>query len=724
MKKVQITLTDIEEADTSKIEQSISQLSGVKNIAINPSSKTLTADCEEYIGEDQLISTIRQTGYQVADIFFEKSTEDEVIEEGDTFLIKQTEKSHDWLEKVVWSWVFAAPLVGILILEIFLGHQESWILRLLTLFLSLPVVFLMGWKIISSGVQEFISLEFDTNALITLSSVVAYGTGFLSLFLNVTDYSGVAGIMMAVFITGKYLEARVRGESEKEVKGLISLRPQSAKILVQGEEMVVPLSEIQDGDILIVLPGDHIAADGIVIKGRGVVDEGIITGDGTSKEKKQGDIILTGSVVQEGKLVIEVTSIGKDTTLSKMLGVIEGMQSTKFPIQRKINAITKVIVPTMIILSILSFVIWFAFTQDLSKALNTALAVLVIACPSSLALAIPTVLFIGSGIAARRGILVRNGESFQTLKEVKTIIFDKLGTVTYGLPEASYVTSLIKEKELLEIAASLARSQDPLLAQALLDRAGLRRYKQVINQTIVPGKGIEGEIDKKKVLLGNRKLMIEKSIALKGFGVRVQEYERSGKKALIVALNGKAAGVIAISDQLREEAISTITRLQRMKYNIILMTNEDERTAHALAKKLNISEIVSETSSNKLLEKIKELQSFGKVAFIASPGRNIKAINQSNVGIVIGSEDNIGRGTEDILLTKNSLSGVVEIAKLSQEVQRKTNQNLLWALGYNILAIPLAVMGLLHPLIAEIAMIASTLSIFMNANTLRAARIS
>ncbi|MEK6825629.1 MAG: cation-translocating P-type ATPase [Nanoarchaeota archaeon] len=719
MKKVQITLNEMEE-DASGVEQSLSQLSGVRNVNANPSSKVIVADCEEYIAEDQLISTLRQGGYQVIDIFFEKSTENREIEE-QTVIFKSAEKTSDWLENMIWSWVFAAPLIGLILYELFLGYPEAYreTLHIITLLLSLPIVFLMGWKVIYAGFQGFITLSFDTNTLITLSTVLAYATGIISIFLEITDYSSISGVMMAFFITGKYLETKVYGAAEKEVRKFTKLIPQSATIMIGKEELVVPLSEIQIGDLLIALPGDHIAADGVIVKGKGIINESAISRREQSQEKKQGDVILAGSVIEEGKLIIEVTKVGKDTILSKVVGMVEGVQSTKITIQRKINTVTNLLFPIMIILAAICFVSWLVFTQDFSKALNTALAVIIIACPSSLALAIPTVLFIASSLAARQGILVRNGESFQTLTEVRTIILDKSGTITQGIPEVSYISSLIKEKDLLEAAASVQHILDPLVAKCLLERAGLKRYKKVTNVTIIPGKGVEGEIDKKKVLVGNKKLMTEKAITFHGLLHRIDEYESSGKRSLIVAINGKIAGVIAISESLREDASIAINRLQKMNYNIILMTSEEEKTAKALAKNLNIQEIYHEVSAQETLTKIKELQNLGRVAFVSSPAKNMKALDQSNIGIVIGNESDVGHGTEDILITKSSISGVSEIAKFSRQVQRKINQNLFWAFGYNVLAIPLAVSGLLHPIIAELAMLASMLSIFINANLLR-----
>lgn len=725
MKKVQISLSGTEISDTSAIEKSLNQLSGLRNIEINSASKIIKADCEEYIQEDQIISTIRQAGYQVSEVIFEKSNTSSVIEEN-VFTIKQSDVSSNWRNKLIWSWVLSIPLFGLILFEEFFNPLvlQSWIIKILVLFLSLPVVFFIGWKIILSGFKGLISFSFDVNSLITLSSVVAFLTGILSWFTEIKDYSAIAGVMMAIFITGKYLENKVIGETGKEVKSLKLLFPQSVRIIVDGKEILVPLSEVQVGDLIVMLTGDHVAADGQVVKGHGTLNEQMLTSEDGFMEKKIGDIILAGSIVQDGRLVVEVTKIGKDTFLSKVSRVIESTQGTKISIQNKINKITKIIAPTTIVFSILIFSAWYLFTQDINYSLNAALAVLIVACPSSLGLAIPVVLLIGTGLAARRGILVRNGESFQTIEESKKIIFDKIGTLTKDNPEVSYVFSLIKEKELLEFAASLIHLENEILAKNILDYAGLKRYKKVNNFNKISRNYLEGEIGDKKVIIGNRKTMIKNSIALQSLGPRIKEYEDSGKNILIIAINKKISGIIALSNNLKEDSIKSVMDLQRLKYKIFILTEDNETVSKVLSRKLNNSQIIFDISKEETLKKINEIKSSGGVIFVASPAKNVNALNQSNVGIVMGKETDLGHGTEDILVTKSSVKSIVEIARLSKEVQNKIGQNLFWALGYNMIAIPLAAFGLLNPLIAEIAMLASSLSVLINANLLRTKRIS
>ncbi|MBM3233003.1 cation-translocating P-type ATPase [Candidatus Pacearchaeota archaeon] len=722
MKKVQITLVDIDDQDSFKVEQSLNQLSGVRNVAVNMATKTVTADCEDYIAEDQLISTIRQTGFQVSDIFFENSSSETVIDDENYFKVKQEGKDTDLLDSVVWAWVFAIPLIGILISQLIFQEGVSFTMQAIVLLISLPIVLVMGWKPISSGAQSFHSMSFDSNSLIFLSASVGIFTGVLSLFISITNYSGIAGVMMAIFLTGKYLEEKVRNEVGRDIRRFNRLIPDTAIIIIQGKEFRVPLSEIQVGDIMVLLPGDHIAADGLITKGSGKVDESLLTSEDHLIDKAQGDSILAGSVINSGRFLIEVTKIGKDTYLSRALGVVEGTQNSKRSIQRMLNSVAKYMVPSMIVLSVLTFVSWLIFTQNFNASLNYALAVLIITCPSSLGLAVPAVLFVGSGMAARKGILIRNGESFQIIKEAKTIIFDIPGTLTKGTPDISYITSVIKEKNLLEIAASMMRQYDTELANSLLRRAGLKRFKQVENTISTPGKGIEGNIDGKKIVAGNKSFFAEKSISIKGMGKYIQEYEDGGKKVLLISISGKVVGAIAVSDELKEDSQSTVIRLQKMNYKVMILVSDNERAGKALAKRLGNPEVLIARTPEEISKKISHLQEFGRVAFISGPNRNGRAIKQSNVGIVIGKEDDLGNGTEDILITKTPSASIIEIARLSKKVHDKVQQNLYWAIGYNVLAVPLAVLGYMHPIFAEMAMLASTISIFANANILRAER--
>ncbi|MBI2042832.1 copper-translocating P-type ATPase [Candidatus Pacearchaeota archaeon] len=632
-----------------------------------------------------------------------------------------------WKRKTYLSWLFAIPIAILMLSERIFGMNlipENYLVPFL-LVLAFPVVFIFGFQTIKSGMRGLFTFYFNMDSLIALGTVVAYLTGIFSYFGFVSDYSGVSAMIMAFFTTGKYVESIARGRASQEIRKLLELGAKNARIIRNKKEIEIPIQEIKIGDIMIIKPGEKIPTDGIIVKGASSVDESMITGESLPVDKKIKDNVIGATINQDGILYVKAMKIGKDTFLSHIIELVENAQGTKVPIQKLADKITSIFVPSILVIAILSIVGWFYFTKDLSKSLGVGISVLVIACPCALGLATPTALMVGSGMGAKRGILIRKGEAIQTMKEIKIVVFDKTGTITKGKPEVKefYIPKKVKENYFWEIAASMERLSEHSIAKAVVQHANLKKYKEVKDFKVLRGRGLEGTMGRKKVLIGNSTLMNENKISLTSFENIIEKFESQGFTTMIVSENKVALGIIGIADAVKEDSKEAISRLNEEGYRTIMITGDNERTARTIAKEVGISDIIANVLPEDKVKKVEHLQKEGMVAFVGDGINDAPALKQSNVGIAMGTGTDIAIESGDLVLAKGSLIGVVQAINLSKKTFKKIKQNLFWAFAYNTLAIPLAIAGLLHPVVAEIAMALSSITVVTNANLLRRARI-
>lgn len=630
-----------------------------------------------------------------------------------------------WRKKLIWSWIFTIPIAILMLLArffdlMFLSENQMLVISLI---LAFPVIFIFGWQTIKGGIRGLFTFYFNMDSLIALGTIIAYLTGFLAYFKITQDYSGVSAMIMAFFTTGKYVEAKARGRASQEIRKLLELGAKNARVLRNKKEIEIPIEEVQIGDILIVKPGEKIPTDGIVIKGESSVDESMITGESLPVEKTVKSPVIGATLNQDGILYVKTTKVGSDTFLAHIIQLVEETQTSKIPIQKLADKITSVFVPIILALAILTFANWMIFTQDTSRALSAAISVLVIACPCALGLATPTALMVGSGIGAKNGILIRKGEAIQTMKEVKIIAFDKTGTITKGKPEVREIFSTVKENYFLQITASLEKLSEHPLSKAIVEKAALKKYLSVKNFKILRGRGVEGTIGTKKIVIGNSKLMSERKISVKNFEKKIDEFEEKGLTTIIVSENSKAIGIIGIADAVKEDSANAISDLNSQKYKTVMITGDNEKTAKAIASQVGISEVIANVLPEEKARIIQDLQKKGMVAFVGDGINDAPALKQSNVGIAMGTGTDIAIESGDIVLAKGSLQGVVQSINLSKATFRKIKQNLFWAFAYNVVAIPLAVAGVLPPVIAEIAMALSSITVVTNANLLRKKKI-
>ena len=710
------------------IEKALKAVKHVKNVKLNINTHKAKV---VYSGDkEDLIKAVLSAGYKV------------LGEEGEEIEDAEIKEMNEAKRKMKYSWIFALPIAILMIIEMFTSIKIPFI-DFIFLLASIPVLFIFGWTTYVSGIKSARYLSFNMDFLIVLGTFIAFITGIIKFFVPIENYAAISAMIMAFHLTGRYVEAKARGRASQEIKKLLELGAKNAIVERNGKEIEIPISEVKVGDIMIIKPGEKIPTDGVVVKGESAVDETMVTGESLPVEKTKGSIVIGATVNQDGILYVKATKIGKDTFLANIIKLVEEAQGSKVPIQKFADKITSYFVPAVIVLAIGTFILWIvapSFMQGIASyfsflpwinfsvgnvalALFAAIAVLVIACPCALGLATPTALMVGSGMGAKRGILIRKGEAIQTMKEIKIVAFDKTGTITKGKPEVRDIYAQIDEKYLLEVSASLEKLSEHPLSKAIVNKANLTKYKDVKNFKILRGRGVEGNIGSKSYIIGNNRLMTERKISLSKFEEKIRGYEDKGYTTIIVSENNKAIGIIGIADSVKEDSIDSIKKLNSEGYKTVMITGDNERTARAIAKQVGIKEVISNVLPEDKAKKVEELQRQGMVAFAGDGINDAPALKQANVGIAMGTGTDIAIEAGDIVLAKGSLTGVVQAINLSKETFKKIKQNLFWAFAYNIAALPLAVIGVLHPVIAEIAMATSSISVVGNANLLRNKKI-
>ncbi len=646
------------------------------------------------------------------------------------------------------AWAFTAPIIIWMLFEM---SGRVWPNRLVfnlgMIVLSTPVMFWLGKSTLRSAWIAISHKNANMDVLIALGTVVSYLTGFASLFLSLANYAGVAGMIMAFHLTGRYVEIKAKGRASQAIKKLLELGAKTAKIIVDGEEKEVPIEEVKLNDIMIVRPGEKIPTDGKIIEGESAIDESMATGESMPVQRKAGDEVIGATVNQKGMLKIKATKVGKDTFLSQVIKMVEELQGSKVPIQEFADKVTSYFVPSVLGIAALTFILWIIFPNSLgaitvwaqnflpwvtpglgilTAAIFATVAVLVIACPCALGLATPTALMVGSGLGAEHGILIRSGEAIQTMKDLKVVVFDKTGTITKGKPE---VTEIIGEqkRELLQIAASLENASEHPIGQAVISKAKEKRIEllDINNFESITGHGIKGDIGGRKILIGNESLMRQFNIGINSDTKQIKEkLEDEAKTVMLVGIGGKLAGMIAVADTVKEDSAGAIAELKKMNVKTVIITGDNKRTGEAIAKKVGVDEVLAEVLPEQKVKEVQKLQEkYGIVGMVGDGINDAPALKQANVGIAIGTGTDIAIEAADVTLVSGKISGVIRAIKLSRATFKKIKQNLYWAFGYNIAAVPLAMMGLLHPVIAEIAMATSSISVIANANSLRKVKL-
>ena len=722
----------------AKIEKALKGLEGVRRANANFATEKATV---EYAPEIVTLVDLRKA---VQDVGYGVSEEEEV----DKSLVEMRRARM----RMFVGWGFTIPIIIWMLAEMIFGVVwPNWeIYNLGLILLAVPVIFWVGLPTLRGAAKAISHKTANMDVLIAMGTSMAFLTGPPMFFgIPILNYSGVAAMIMAFNLTGRYVETKAKGRASQAIKKLLMLEAKSARILVKGKEKEVPIEEIKVGDVMIVRPGEKIPTDGVVIGGESAVDESMATGESMPVHKKKGSEAIGATVNQEGLLKIKATKVGKDTFLSQVIKMVEECQGTKVPIQEFADKVTGFFVPAVLLIATATFILWMVVPGFIGGIANWAqsflpwvdptlgmftlaifatVAVLVIACPCALGLATPTALMVGSGLGAENGIIIRKGEAIQTLKDVHTIVFDKTGTITQGKPALTDVVAAkdFSQHEVLRLAASVEAGSEHPIAKAIVEGAHAKKVKpaKLKGFKAVRGKGVRATIDGKQILVGNRLLLKEAGINVDPLEGELKRLEDEGKTAVLVASGKKLAGVCAVADTLKEDSVQAIKELHKMGLKSVMITGDNPRTANAIARQVGIDRVLAEVLPDQKVAEIKRLQ--GEVGMVAMVGDGINdapALTQANVGIAIGTGTDIVIEAGDVILVRGDLSSVASAMKLSRATFRKIKQNLFWAFGYNTAAIPLAIFGLLHPVIAELAMATSSVSVVSNANLLRRVKI-
>jgi Cu+-exporting ATPase len=615
--------------------------------------------------------------------------------------------------------------------------QANWIIQFV---LTTPVLFWSGSRFFVGAWSAFRHRTANMNTLIALGTGAAYLYSTVATFLPSllpeglrAVYFDTSAIIIALILLGQVLEARAKGQTNEAIRKLMGLQAKTARVVRVGKEVDIPIEEVLVGDIVIVRPGEKVPADGAVIEGQSSVDESMITGESIPVSKGPGDEVIGATINKTGSFRFRAIKVGKDTALSQIIQLVQQAQGTKAPIQRMVDIISSYFVPIVILVAIWSFAIWFVFgpSPQLLFALVTSITVLIIACPCALGLATPTSIMVGTGKGAENGILIRSAEALETAHKLDAIVLDKTGTITKGKPELTdvIVDGGLAEAELLRLAASVEKSSEHPLAQAIVDGARARQL-ELVDATefeAILGHGVSAGVEGHRLTLGNLKLMRQIGASLDGLETQAQALADDGKTPMYVAVDGQAAGIVAVADTVKEDSREAIARLKRLGLEVVMITGDNRRTAHAIARQVGIERTLAEVMPEDKARNVQMLQQEGKTVAMVGDGINdAPALAQADVGLAIGTGTDVAIEASDITLIKGSLTGVAVAIELSKATMRNIKQNLFGSFAYNTLGIPVAAgvlypfFGiLLSPIIASAAMALSSVTVVGNALRLR-----
>lgn len=728
-------------ACAKSIERVTKKLDGVIESNVNYATEKLNISYEpSKVRVSDIKKAVEKAGY--------KASEEETTVDADKEK-KEKEIKLLW-NKFIVSLIFTVPL-----LVISMGHMvgETFgyslpksidpmsspeFFAILQLILVLPVM-VAGNRFFRVGFKSLVRRSPNMDTLIAIGTSAAFLYGIFAIFQifggNI-DYAydlyfESAAVIITLITLGKYLESVTKGKTSEAIKKLMGLAPKTAIIIRDGQEVEMPIEEVEVGDIIVVKPGEKMPVDGEVVEGITAVDEAMITGESMPVEKTIGDKIIGASINKNGSIKYKATRVGKDTALAQIIKLVEDAQGSKAPIAKMADIISGYFVPVVLVLALLSSFGWYMSGETGVFALTIFISVLVIACPCALGLATPTAIMVGTGKGAEYGVLIKSGAALETTHKIQTIVFDKTGTITEGKPKVTdiVVTNDVSEEYLLQLAASAEKGSEHPLGEAIVKDAQEKalELKKLDFFKAIPGHGIQVKIDGKDILLGNRKLMVESSISLEDLEETSHKLAGEGKTPMYISIDGKIAGIIAVADTVKESSKKAIEKLHEMGIEVAMITGDNKRTAEAIAKQVGIDKILAEVLPQDKANEVKKLQATGKkVAMVGDGINDAPALAQADIGIAIGSGTDVAMESADIVLMRSDLMDVPTAIQLSKKTIKNIKENLFWAFGYNTLGIPVA-MGILYifngpllsPIIAAAAMSFSSVSVLLNALRLK-----
>lgn len=721
------------------VEKALKAVPGVLEARVNLATEQASVTALSTLPDGELLAAVAGAGYSAA-----------LPDAGDAGDAAPRDRSTEHLaaaRRRMWmAWAFTIPIMLWMLPHMIAGVMwpNHTVFQIGMILLAAPVVLWVGADTYRAGLGGLRHGNATMDTLIVLGTAASLASGPASFFLPIASYAGVSAMIMAFHLTGRYVEASARGRASEAIRKLVELGAREARVLRDGSEVSIPVSALQIDDRMVIRPGEKIPTDGVVEEGDSAVDESMATGESMPVRRREGDAVIGATVNQEGRLVVRATRIGRDTFLSQVIRMVDECQTTKVPIQAFADRVTSVFVPIVLGLAALTAILWL-LAPDLMGSLlalgeslpwvNTGLgtatlafvsvvAVLVIACPCALGLATPTALMVGSGLGAQNGILIRSGEAMQVLKDVALVVFDKTGTLTRGRPDVTDIVPVDNNDPdiLLRWAASAETGSEHPLGRAIVDHARENGIEPAALERFaaVRGKGITAEVDGHTVRVGTAAFLREAGVDPARTDGERERLQREAKTVMVVAVDDRVFGVIAVADPLKPESAAVIQALHDQGIATAMITGDNRATAEAVAGRLGIDHVRAEVLPEGKLNEVRTLQErFGRVAFVGDGINDAAALTQADVGIAIGTGTDIAIEAADITLVRGALDGVLKAVRLSRATFRTIRQNLFWAFAYNLAMIPLAMIGWMHPVLAEIAMALSSITVVGNANLLR-----
>ncbi|PEI84340.1 heavy metal translocating P-type ATPase [Bacillus toyonensis] len=719
-------------ACANRVEKRLNKLDGVNKATVNFALESATVDFNpDEVSVNEMKSTITKLGYKLE----VKSDE----QDGSTdHRLQEIERQK---KKFIISFILSFPLLWAMVSHFsftsFIYLPDMLMNPWVQLALATPVQFIIGGQFYIGAYKALRNKSANMDVLVALGTSAAY---FYSVYLSIqsigssehmTDlYFETSAVLITLIILGKLFEAKAKGRSSEAIKKLMGLQAKTATVVRDGTEMKILIEEVVAGDIVYVKPGEKIPVDGEIVEGKSAIDESMLTGESIPVDKTIGDVVIGSTINKNGFLKVKATKVGRDTALAQIIKVVEEAQGSKAPIQRVADQISGIFVPVVVVIAIITFAVWMIFVTpgDFGGALEKMIAVLVIACPCALGLATPTSIMAGSGRSAEYGILFKGGEHLEATHRLDTVILDKTGTVTNGKPVLTdiIVADGFHEEEILRLVGAAEKNSEHPLAEAIVEGIKEKKIDIPSSETFeaIPGFGIESIVEGKQLLIGTRRLMTKFNIDIEEVSKSMEELEREGKTAMLIAIDKEYAGIVAVADTVKDTSKAAIARLKKMGLDVVMITGDNTQTAQAIAGQVGIDHVIAEVLPEGKAEEVKKLQAQGKkVAMVGDGINDAPALATADIGMAIGTGTDVAMEAADITLIRGDLKSIADAIFMSKMTIRNIKQNLFWALAYNGLGIPIAALGFLAPWVAGAAMAFSSVSVVLNALRLQRVKL-
>ena len=693
-----------------RIERVLDRQEGVEAASVNLAGATALVRVEPSTDPTALAAAVEKIGYQLEERREEDKPRDMVDHyHGD----ERTQWKRLWTAAALTLPVMTLALLGP---DAFWNHVLQWVL-------ITPVVAWGGWQFHSVALRQARSFTASMDTLISLGSLAAYLYSIWAIFAEQPVFFETAGMIISLITLGRAFEARAKGRASEAVHRLMEIGAKEARLLLDGQERMVPIESVLPGDVMIVLPGEKVPTDGLIETGASSLDESMLTGESLPLDKRQGDNVFGGTVNQEGRLAVKATAVGSDTALAAIVRMVEEAQGSKAPTQRLADRVSSVFVPTVIVLAVGTTLVWLALGSNIGPSFQAGVAVLIIACPCALGLATPTAIMVGSGRGAELGILFKRAEVFEQAGKIDTVLFDKTGTLTTGVMTLTDVETDGPEEEFIRLVASVEAASGHPIGKAVALGADEKEIDLVTPESVesFAGLGVVGQVDGRLVVIGKAKLGADQGLIIPDrWADRLASLENDGKTAFLAGWDGETRGVIAVADIIRAESRLAVEALGRAGIATGMITGDNARTAERIASQVGILEVRAEVLPGDKAETVRTYQNLGQaVAFVGDGINDAPALTQADLGMAVGSGTDVAVEAGDVVLLNGDPRLVPAAIDLAGSTFKTIKQNLFWAFGYNTAAIPLAALGFLNPMIAAGAMAFSSVSVVLNALRLR-----